>query len=51
MSNPSDFQSQRNKVFTRTAETVATKVVLFGAEIFKAVVAFLKEMWHSFLGK
>jgi hypothetical protein len=51
MSNPSDFQTQRNKVFARTAETVATKTVLLGAEIVKAIVAFLKEMLHSFLGK
>jgi hypothetical protein len=51
MPNYSEFQSQRNKAFTKTAEMAATKAIMIGADIFKAVLGFLKQMLFSFLGK
>ena len=51
MANYSEFQNQSNKAFAKTAEKVATKSILIGADIFKAVLNFLKQMFFSFLGK
>ncbi len=51
MPNYSEFQNQKNKIFARTAEQAATKAVMIGADIFKAILNFLKEMLMSFLGK
>ena len=51
MSNYGEFQNQSNKVFAKASERAVTKVILFGADIFKAIFAFLKQMLFSFLGK
>ncbi len=51
MNNYGDFQNQRNKVIARAAEKAATKGIMIGADIFKAVLDFLKQMLWSFLGK
>jgi len=51
MSNYEEFQNQSNKVFAKSAEKIATKTVLIGADLFKAVFNFLKQMLFSFLGK
>jgi hypothetical protein len=49
MSN--DFQTQSNKVFAKAAERAATKGIMIGADIFRAVFNFLKDLLFSFLGK
>jgi len=47
----SDFQTQRNKFLSRAGETVATKSIRLGADIFKAFLNFLKEMFYTVIGK
>ena len=51
MPNYSEFQDQKNKIYAKAAEKAATKAVMIGADIFKAVLGFLKDMLFSFLGK
>lgn len=51
MSNYGELQNQGNKIFAKSAERAATKAVLIGADIFKALLNFLKQMLFAFLGK
>ena len=51
MSPYSEFQNQGNKVFARAAEKTATKGIMLGMDLFKAIFGFLKQMLFSFLGK
>lgn len=51
MSNYEGFHNQSNKVLAKSAERAAAKAILIGADIFKAVLNFLKQMLFAFLGK
>ena len=51
MPNYNEYQTQGNKAFSKGAEKAATKVILIGADIFRAILNFLGEMLRSFLGK
>lgn len=51
MSTYGEFENQKNKVFAKAAEQAANKTILIGADIFRAVLNFLKDMLYSFLGK
>ena len=51
MTNYNQYQTQGNKAFSKGAEKAATKAVLIGADIFRAILNFLGEMLKSFLGK
>lgn len=51
MASYSEFQTQSNKALAKTAEKVATKGVMIAADIFKAIIGFLKQMLLTFLGK
>jgi hypothetical protein len=51
MPNYGEFENQRNKFTAKVAERAVTKAILIGADIFKAVLGFLRQMLMSFLGK
>jgi hypothetical protein len=42
---------QRNKLFAKGLERTATYAVRIGADIFKALLGFIKEMFSSLIGK
>lgn len=46
-----DFQNQTNRVMAKVAERAATKGIMIGVDIFKAILGFLRQMLMSFLGK
>jgi hypothetical protein len=51
MPNYSEFNNERNKVVSKVAEKALTRAIMIMADIFKAVLDFLKQMLFSFLGK
>ena len=42
---------QRNKLFAKGLEKTMTYAVRIGADIFKAILGFIREMFSSLIGK